>query len=85
MLKSMFIRVMRAKILLADPSLKPIIMSFTGHSLRITGANVFTHQGGSLSALKMLGDWKSEAYLLYLRLSLQDKVSASLQLGSAFR
>lgn len=41
--------------------------SWSGHSLRIGGASLRAHYGGSITALKRVGQWKSSSYKLYIR------------------
>ena len=51
---------------------------FSSHSLRRGGAQWAARCGIPAHVIKMLGDWKSDAYLRYLDLTLQDKYDAML-------
>ena len=82
----MFITALRKNILLADPSLKDIILCFSGHSFRIAAATLFNAmtRGGKVAELKLLGDWNSDVYEEYIRESLQGRLDISLIMGKAF-
>ncbi|KAK0520889.1 hypothetical protein OC834_006863, partial [Tilletia horrida] len=41
--------------------------AFTGHSFRIGGATAHWHAGASLSDIKLIGGWKSNVVVKYLR------------------
>ena len=51
---------------------------FSSHSLRRGGVQWVVQCGLSHQVIKLLGDWKSQAYMCYLDLSLQDKYDAML-------
>ena len=51
---------------------------FSSHSLRRGGAQWAARSGLPGHVIKLLGDWKSDAYLRYLDLNLQDKYEAML-------
>ena len=53
---------------------------YTGHSFRRGGATFALQSGVSGDFIKLLGDWHSDAYHLYLDLSLQRRVQALSQL-----
>ena len=82
----MYIKFLRLTIGAADPSLKPFLGLFAGHSLRIAAAsNYFLASDENWMDTKEFGDWKSDAYLLYIRQSLNQRLASSLKLGALFR
>ena len=50
---------------------------FAGHSFRRGGATWAFQSGVQGELIKLLGDWRSDAYLKYLNTSLQDKLTVS--------
>ena len=52
---------------------------YTSHSLRRGGAQWAAQSGIQPHIIKLLGDWKSEAYLRYLDMSLQSRYDAMIQ------
>ena len=52
---------------------------FSSHSLRRGGAQWAARCGIPAHIIKLLGDWRSDAYLCYIDLTLQDKYDAMLQ------
>jgi integrase len=58
-----------------DPTL------YSGHSFRRGGATWAFAQGFTSEALKLLGDWKSDAFLLYIHLSFNTRVELANRLS----
>ena len=54
---------------------------YSGHSFRSGGATWAHECGLSGEMIRLLGDWKSEAYFSYLRLSDELKIEAARALG----
>ena len=53
-------------------------MSISSHSLRWDGAQWAAKSGLPGHVIKILGDWKSQAYERYLNLTLQDRYDTIL-------
>ena len=51
-------------------------MLFSGHSLRRGGASWAFHVGVPAELIKLVGDWRSSAYLAYLDISMPKKLAA---------
>jgi integrase len=69
------------KRLLAVIGLQPIL--YSGHSFRRGGATWAFAQGFTSEALKLLGDWSSDAFLLYIHLSFQTRLDLAKKLSSS--
>ena len=83
LIKDMFIRKMRCYIKATDPTLN--VSLFSGHSFRIGAATALSMQCGLQdNFIKGIGDWLSNCYLRYIRLSLADKVHAGRSMGQLF-
>lgn len=65
--------------ILARAGLTPHL--YSGHSFRSGGATWAHKCGLSGPMIKLLGDWKSDVYLGYLRLSDEEKVIAARALA----
>ena len=59
-------------------------MHYAGHSFRIASATLMAVLNIPRPVQKNIGDWLGEAIDLYIRISLQQKLAASLQLGTLF-
>ena len=72
-IQSEFVQFLRRKLKKSgfDPDL------YSGHSMRRGGASWAFSSGVSPELIKSHGDWKSDAYLLYLHFSVQDKLSVT--------
>ena len=55
--------------------------SYGTHSFRRGGATLALQAGIPLSTIQLLGDWKSDAVLLYLTLPVQSRVSAQVSIS----
>ncbi len=71
--QSAFVAKLRSSLALLD--LPPL--SFSGHSFRRGGASWAFQCGVPGELVKLLGDWKSDAYLGYLHTPLKDRISVS--------
>ena len=79
LLKDMFVRSLRTRIQLCCPASNPL--DFSGHSFRIGCATWLAAAGADLGSIKNLGDWLSDAVLVYLQSTPSDHMRTSLQLG----
>ncbi len=57
---------------------------FAGHSFRRGGATWAFQSGVPGELIKLLGDWRSDAYLKYLNTTLQDKITVSQTMAAGF-
>lgn len=57
-----------------------VASSFTGHSFRRGGATFAFQAGVSGELIKLVGDWKSDAYLRYLDFSLDSKLEVGFRM-----
>ena len=71
-----FIRVLRDLLTKAGYDAK----SFTGHSFRRGGATYAFRAGVSGELIKLIGDWKSDAYSRYLDFSLDSKFQVGFKM-----
>ena len=60
-----------------DPSL------FSGHSFRRGGATWAFSCGFSSDAIKLLGDWKSDSFLLYIHMSFKTRMNLANQFSNS--
>ncbi len=60
-------------------------LSFRGHSFRRGGASWAFSSGVQGELVKLLGDWRSDAYLKYLDSSLEDKLSVSQAMAQSIQ
>ena len=58
---------------------------YSPHSFRRGGATFAFQAGAHPLVIKCLGDWSSDAYLIYLTLSNKDKVSAMIKLSAGLQ
>jgi hypothetical protein len=58
---------------------------YAGHSYRRGGATWAMAIGIPIPAIKAIGDWKSEAYLLYCEITAQTRRAAAQQMAQALR
>ena len=58
---------------------------YAGHSYRRGGATWAMAIGIPIPAIKAIGDWKSEAYLLYCEITAQTRRAAARQMAQALR
>ena len=56
--------------------------AFGTHSFRRGGATLALQAGIPISTIQLLGDWKSDAVLLYLTLPVQSRVSAQVSISN---
>jgi integrase len=67
------------KRLISRIGLDPVL--YSGHSFRRGGATWAFAQGFTSEALKLLGDWKSDAFLLYIHLSFNTRIDLANRLS----
>ena len=58
---------------------------YSPHSFRRGGATFEFQVGAHPLFIKCLGDWSSDAYLIYLTLSNEDKVTAMMKLSAGLQ
>ena len=58
---------------------------YFSHSFRRGGATFAFQVGAHPLFIKCLGDWSSDAYLIYLTLSNKDKVTAMMKLSAGLQ
>jgi hypothetical protein len=58
---------------------------YAGHSYRRGGATWAMAIGIPIPAIKAIGDWRSEAYLLYCEITAQTRRAAARQMAQALR
>ena len=58
---------------------------YSPHSFRRGGVTFVFQAGAHLLSIKCLGDWSSDAYLIYLTLSNEDKITAMMKLSAGLQ
>ena len=68
------------KVVMASLGFQSVLSQFSSHSIRIGGASILAAAGFSDCVIKKMGNWKSLAFLRYIRLSTEtfDKCLAAL-------
>ena len=81
LLSSHFTRVIKTLVSMLNLDTKV----YSPHSFRRGGATFAFQVGAHPLFIKCLGDWSSDAYLIYLTLSNEDKVTAMMKLSAGLQ
>jgi hypothetical protein len=58
--------------------------NYSSHSFRRGGATFAFQAGVSSELVKLMGDWRSEAYLEYLHIPLRSRTAAAIKMSNTF-